>query len=127
MSWATYRSNKTKAGSQADTLGLGRRPTYGFQIKPRNDTKQGLYFRYSVVIAEFSAQLPVSRVPAHVPSSTHFSGNRVNQELTNPCDHYFSKSVDQPTRQGNQPNAVRPVTAALFSIRTGYVDDCTVN
>ena len=34
MSWA---------GSQADTLGLGRRPTYGFQIKPRNDTKQGLY------------------------------------------------------------------------------------
>ena len=35
-------TNKAKAGSQADTLGLGRRPTDRPQIKPRNNAKQRL-------------------------------------------------------------------------------------
>ena len=36
-----------KAGSQAETLGLGWRPTDRLQIKPKSHTKQGLYVGYS--------------------------------------------------------------------------------
>src|SRR5882724_3867792 len=109
MSWAIERNNKTRAGSRADTSGLGRRPTYGPQIKPRNHTTQGFVCRYSVT----TPTLPAIRFRL-LPSPPATGRDRIQREMRHPLPKSFTRLLFLPKLFELRCNAKRVLALAGF-------------